>query len=173
MNQLKGGSTGPEEAGAPTWNNASSHPARRRIRYFVGQIFPLVGMVIIFGGTMLLTDILQRVLVVAVGLFFVEIAVWNLASGILPNSRQYMPLREEIDRFIQLARRLNTVAISLEQEETVAARRAFETTRDDMLEAVQRMVSMAGKEENQPDHRPAVVDLTGSGAETSGDADPS
>ena len=144
----------------------------RRIRYIVGQTLPVVGMLIIFGGTLLVTDLLQRVLVVAVGLLLVEIAVWNVASRILPNSRQYTPLREEIDRFIQLARRLNRVAVSLAKEEAVVERRAFDTARDDMLESVQRMVSMAGKVEHQPGHQPAVVNRTGADGVTSEDADP-
>ena len=99
----------------------------------------------------------------------VEIAVWNVASRILPNSRHYVPLREEIDRFIQLARRLNSVAVSLAKEETVVERKAFDLARDDMRESVQRMVGLAGKVEHQPDHQPAVVDLTRADAVTSED----
>ena len=122
---------------------------------------------------MIITDILTRVLVVALGLLFVEIAVWNVASRMLPNSRTYLPLRGEIDRFIELARCLNTEAVSLETEETVVARRAFDIARDDMLESVQRMVSMAGKAEYQPGHQPAVVDLARPNAATSEDVPPS
>ena len=144
----------------------------RRLRYFLEQALPVVGMVIVFGGAMLITDILRRVIVVAIGLLLVEIAVWNVASRILPNSRQYLPLRVEIDRFIQLARRLNAAAVTLEQEDTVPGRRIFATIRDDMVAAVHRMAGMAGKTEAQPDHQPAVVDLTGSEAVTSGDTGP-
>ena len=144
----------------------------RRLRYFLEQSLPVVGMVIVFGGAMLITDILWRVIVVAVGLLLVEIAVWNVASRILPNSRQYFPLRHEIDRFIQLARRLNAAAVTLEEEDTVPGRRIFDIVRDDMVAAVHRMAGMAGKTELQPDHQPTVVDLAGSEAVTSGDGGP-
>jgi hypothetical protein len=141
----------------------------RKLRYFIEQALPIVGMAIVFGGAMLITDILWRVIVVAVGLLLVEIAVWNLASRILPNSRQYVPFRNEVDRFIQLARSLNAAAVTLAEEETAPERRIFDTVRDDMVAAVNRMAGMAGKTEAQSGHQSAVVDLARSEAVTSED----
>ena len=74
--------------------------------------------------------------------------------------------------FIRLARRLNAAAISLAQEETVPARRTFDTVQDYMVETVHRMASIAGKTEDEPDHEPAVVDLTLSEVVTPEDARP-
>ena len=155
MNPPKGPRSGSDEAGAPSGGAGSRPTPSRRARYVVGQLLPVVGV----GGTMLVTDILRRVLVVAVGVLMVEVAVWNVANHILPDSRSYLPLRNEIDRFIQLARRLNAAAVSLAQGETVPARRTFDTVRDDMVEAVHRIANMAGKTANEPDDEPAVVHL--------------
>ena len=100
----------------PPKSTLSPRRPARRLRYVIEQALPVVGMVIVFGGAMLITDILRRVIVVAVGLLFVEVAVWNVASRILPDSRQFVPLRNEIDRFIQLARSLNAAAVTLEEK---------------------------------------------------------
>ena len=156
----------------PPKGTPSRRRPTRRLRYVIEQALPVVGMVIVFGGAMLITDILRRVIVVAVGLLLVEIAVWNLASRILPDSRQFVPLRNEIDRFIQLARSLNKAAVTLETEDTVPGRRIFDTIRDDMVAGVHRMAGIAGKTEGQPDHQPAVVDLARSEAVTSEDTGP-
>ena len=54
----------------------------------------------------------------------------------------------------------------------VPAWRTFDTVRDDMVEAVHRIASMAGKTANEPDDGPAVVDLALSEAVVSEDARP-
>ena len=70
---------------------------KRRLRRAIEFGLPIVGMLIIFGSVLFVPpDSLQiQVVVVLAGVLILEAGVWGLTTGILPNERRYLALRQE------------------------------------------------------------------------------
>ncbi len=104
---------------------------------------PILGTVLVLAGALLLHDLYARMLVVILGVFLIEAGVGKLAHPLLPSERKFKALREEVDDFIGLVRRLNTAALEIQAGDHTAEAR-FDGTRLAMLESVDRMTAFAG-----------------------------
>ena len=67
-----------------------------------------------------------------------EVSIWYAANPIFTNGRQYMELRDELDRFIDLVRQLNRVATSDHAADEI------QRVNTEMHASVDAMISMAG-----------------------------
>lgn len=99
----------------------------------------LTGVLLVLSQLLLLAYSPIHVAVVVVGVLMIYVGVWRLASHLFPNRRIYMPLREEVDEFIRLVRRLNSERAS----GNLPA--AFETGAE-LRETVERVIAVAGIE---------------------------
>lgn len=119
---------------------------KRKIRRGIEITLPLLGMGIIFGSVLFGPNSLQlQVLLVLIGVLILEAGVWGLTSGILPNERRYLALREEGDHFMGLIRLLNAAAVASDAGEEDDTR--FQETRAKMHTSVERMAELAGQDD--------------------------
>ncbi len=119
---------------------------KRKIRRGIEIALPLSGMGIIFGSVLFGPNNLQlQVLFVLIGVLILEAGVWGLTSGILPNERRYLGLREEGDHFLGLIRVLNAAAVARDEGQEDDAR--FRETRAQMHTSVERMAELAGQDD--------------------------
>ena len=120
---------------------------KRKIRRGMEIAIPLLGMGIIFLSVLFASDSLQiQVLQVLFGVLILEAGVWGLTSGILPNERRYLGLREEGDHFIGLVRELNRAAVARKGGRDDGS---FGTTLERMHGSVDRMAELAGKDADE------------------------
>ncbi len=120
----------------------------RSLRQAVNSLLPLLGMLTAFGGVLLLEDRFHVLLAVVAGILLIEAGVWQLASPILPSQRKYVELRQEVDDFIQRVRTLNRAALAARSEDPdPAAWEGYRATLAEMHASVNRMGTLAGKEE--------------------------
>jgi len=117
------------------------------IRRSVDKVLPVLGIIVVLGAVLLLWcgNLYIQLAVVMIGIFLIEAGIWQLAHPLLPSVRKYRALRTEVDDFIQLVRRLNAAAVVRESgaADGVAGVAAV---RQEMLNAIDRMVDYAGKE---------------------------
>jgi hypothetical protein len=99
----------------------------------------LTGVLLVLSQLLLLAYSPIHVAVVVLGVLMIYVGIWRLVSHMLPNRRVYMPLREEVDEFIRLVRRLNAERAS----GNLPA--AFETGAE-LRETVERVIAVAGVE---------------------------
>ena len=120
---------------------------KRRLRRAIEFGLPIVGMLIIFGSVLFVPpDSLQiQVVVVLAGVLILEAGVWGLTTGILPNERRYLALREEGDHFLSLIRGLNHAAVERNHGAAGASEKFQEAVRL-MHASVVRMANVAGQE---------------------------
>lgn len=104
-------------------------------------------MLVIFGSVLFVPqDSLQiQVVVVLAGVLILEAGVWGLTTGILPNERRYLALREEGDHFLSLIRVLNQAAVERNRGRTGASGK-FQEAVNLMHASVVRMADVAGQE---------------------------
>lgn len=118
----------------------------RSIRRSVDIALPIVGIVLVLGAVVFIWwSMYLQLAVVVLGIFLIEAGIWKLAHPLLPSVRRYGALREEVDDFIYLVRRLNAAAVARdtgadEGNTHVAA------VRQEMIDAIDRMVGYAGRE---------------------------
>ena len=119
----------------------------RLMRKTVELGMPIMGMVIVFAAVLLIppANLQIQLVVVLVGVLLIEAGVWGLTNPFLPNERQFIGLREEVDDFIDIVRLLNATAIDsrLSRE---GAEEKFEQTLEDLHTSVRRMGRLAGVE---------------------------
>ncbi len=101
----------------------------------------VAGMTMILGSIVFFfeTDY-GRIAGVVAGMLMLEAAIWYAANPYLKNTRRYLPLRAEVNKFIKLVSELHSAAVDGLPEE-------IERTRSAMHEAIERMVAAAGKTE--------------------------
>ena len=121
----------------------------RVIRRLIQAGLPLLGTVLILAAVLLLVELRLQLFVVLIGILLLQAGVWQLAQSFLPNQRKYKPLREEVDRFVNLVRRLNGQALRLQAADSPELREEVAQTRDAMLQSVDRMLALAGKTESE------------------------
>ncbi len=107
------------------------------LRTTIDQFIMLIGVVVIVAPVTAMSDSLLLLFFILLGMTLIAIGVWRLGSQLLPDRRVYVGLREEVERFIGLVRRLNSHAMdgNLALKEEVRAA---------MHESVDRMFSLAG-----------------------------
>lgn len=98
------------------------------------------GVVAVLVPVVTLADEVWQIVVVVVGLLFIEAGVWNLARRLPPEDRKYTRLRQEVEAFLEDVRVLNDHAVQGD-DEAVAA------DRDRLRERVDALVDAAGEEE--------------------------
>ncbi len=111
---------------------------RRKVNRYVALATAIVGVAIVLSSFLFLQDLLWWYVTVAIGLI---VALAGFVYGVYPfltSERQYPALREEVDRFIGLVRRLNAAAVSRSAPD-------LENVKSEMVAAVERMVDLAGK----------------------------
>ncbi len=112
---------------------------RRRLNQTAPVMSTLTGLLIVYGGFILLENDIHKLVAVTIGLVFLEIGLWYGANPVLTSERRYKALRHEIDRFINLARELNSAVVQgLSQEEV-------DLVKDAMHNSVDLMGQLAGK----------------------------
>ena len=99
----------------------------------------LTGVLLVLSQLLLLAYSPIHVAVVVLGVLMIYVGIWRLVSHMLPNRRVYMPLREEVDEFIRLVRRLNA------ERARGDFPAAFETG-SELRETVERVIAVAGVE---------------------------
>mgnify|MGYP006184653179 CR=1 FL=1 len=120
----------------------------RAIRKAVELGLPILGVALVLAAVLFFYhNLYLQIAIVLAGLVLIEAGIWNLASPILPSERKYLALREEVDSFIKLVRRLNKTTLELASEPTPQNRAKLLQVRDEMLDSVKRMEDYAGKED--------------------------
>ncbi len=111
--------------------------SRQRESTALNEILALGGVSIILLQAVLMTDSRTAVLLILLGIILNQIGVWRLASNVLPPQRMYMVLREEVDDFVALVRKLNTQVVE-------GSGVGVDDTRREMIEAIERICDAAG-----------------------------
>lgn len=138
----------------------SSSPLLRKAAASMPFTAAILGMAIVFGGITLffIASSALQVVTIALGVFVILSGIWFASNPFLKNERRYTELRSEVDRFIQLARRLNRAAVENRSREE------FEQAKAAMHESVERMAMLAGKEKTATEQGPPKLSVTnGSG----------
>lgn len=117
---------------------------RRRFNRYIALATSIVGVLIIMSSFRFSEDPLLWYAAVIVGLEIVLIGAWYAGNPILTSERRYPGLRQEVDRFTDLVRRLNRVALAASPAEELQQVRAA------MLESVEKMVELAGQPGKPP-----------------------
>ena len=107
------------------------------LRKAINSVLILGGVAIIAVQVLMIAETGNEMAVVAIGIMMVYLGVWDLASRLLPNRRVYRRFRAEIDRFLDLARTLNTRAVNDDEA-------GVHQVRAEMIDAVDRLVESAG-----------------------------
>ena len=117
------------------------------IRKAIQPAISILGMVVVFGGVLLVppSNLRLMIMIVMVGVVILEVGVWGLAETILPNQRLYLSYRAEVTHFMSLVPELNAAALARDSGAEGAEER-FQDTLSLMREAVQHMEKVAGKE---------------------------
>lgn len=111
-----------------------------RWRDVLEKALAIGGVVAVLVPVVTLADQVWQIVVVVVGLLFIEAGVWNLARRLPPEDRTYTRLRHEVEAFLEDVRVLNDHAVQGDQE-------AMEADRDRLRERVDAMVDAAGEKE--------------------------
>jgi hypothetical protein len=111
-----------------------------RWRDVLEKVLAIGGVVVVLVPVVTLADDVWQIVVVVVGLLFIEAGVWNLAGRLPPEDRKYTRLRHEVEAFLEDVRVLNGHAVQGDDE-------AVDADRARLRERVDAMVDAAGKEE--------------------------
>ena len=113
----------------------------RTLVSYVPVATALVGVTLVITSVVFfyVEDDLRRLMSVTLGLGILMIGIWFAANPFIKNARRFMPLRREVDGFIDLVRLLNTQVLGEAAPENVAR------TTAEMHESVERMVEEAAK----------------------------
>jgi hypothetical protein len=88
----------------------------------------------------------ERFLIAALGLIVMEVGIFQVATFIFPNEREYKPLRKETDYFLRLVRRLNRAAVAAQQGSPNAGEE-LDRVQEEMHHSIERMLRVAGLSE--------------------------
>ncbi len=120
----------------------------RRLRNVIDTCLPFVGIAVILSAMVSLRESPKlQIAVVGLGMVLIQLGIWRAAHRLMPNGRQYLSLRAEVDLFLGLVRQLNTAALTLKEDDSPANQLAFEIVQGRMKQAVPRMAELAGKTE--------------------------
>lgn len=113
---------------------------RRTVNRYIGLASAILGMAIIMSSFLFLDNLFVWYATVIVGLLVVLGGFLYGAHPFLTSERRHFELRAEVDRFIELVRKLNSAAMAPGSEEE------FERLKAQMMASVERMGELAGKE---------------------------
>ena len=111
---------------------------RRIVNRSIPLVGSLAGVIIILATVINVAESVNTVAMVAVGVLLLEVSIWYAANPIFTNGRQYLGLRDELDRFIDSVRQLNRASTTPHAEDEVKRINA------EMHESVDAMVRLAG-----------------------------
>ena len=118
----------------------------RALRNVIDISLPFVGVGVIVGAMVTMRESLwSQVALVGLGVLLIQLGIWKTAHQLMPNGRQYLTLRAEVDQFVGFIRELNTAALAVREDDSPQNRLAFEIVQGRMRQAVARMAAVAGK----------------------------
>lgn len=120
--------------------------AMRSIRRFSQFLITMLGAAIVVYAVYMVEPLRDRVLYAALGLFIMEIGIWQVTAFLFPNEREFQPLREETDYFLKLVRRMNRAAVAKERGSENAIEE-MDRVQEEMLHSVDRIRRLAGQTE--------------------------
>lgn len=120
-------------------SDKSASSFRRKFNRYIALTTAIVGTLVIMSSFLLSENPLAWYASVIIGLEVVLIGSWYASNPILTSERRNPGLRDEVDRFMDLVRRLNR-----------APAEELQQVRAAMLESVERMVEVVGEEGNPP-----------------------
>ncbi len=82
----------------------------QRLRNVIDRFVIYTGVVLVLGMMLLTEASVQQTSLVLFGLLLVQLGVWRVAGALLPDARRNQPLRDEVNRFINLVREMYRVA---------------------------------------------------------------
>jgi uncharacterized membrane protein YccC len=133
---------------------------RRNFNRYVGLAATLVGMGLVFLSFVVAYEDQARIAVISGGFLILLVGLWYAANPFMTTTREFVDLREELDRFIGLARALNNAALDGGSEK-------FERAKDKMHASVDQMAQLAGKRSGAPARQPAgAIDQVGASSTT-------
>jgi hypothetical protein len=115
----------------------------RGIRRFTQLLLTVLGGLIVLYAVMRVDAFRERALITILGLLIMEVGIWQVASFLFPNHREYKPLRKETDYFLRLVRRLNRAAVAAQQGSTNAIDE-MDRVEEEMHHSIGRMRRLAG-----------------------------
>jgi hypothetical protein len=119
-------------------------PPMRSIRRVSQFLITMLGAAIVVYAVYMVEPLRERVLFAALGLFIMEIGIWQVTAFLFPNERDYLPLREETDYFLKLVRRMNRAAVAMEKGSANAIEE-MDRVQEEMLHSVDRIRRLAGQ----------------------------
>jgi hypothetical protein len=124
---------------------APASPSRRRWRRQLDPYVSVLGILVILGAVLFGQELRTQIVVTTCGIVPIEVGVWRLAQRLLPSEPQYLALRAEVDRFLQLVRHLNAAALARRAHDAPETHQAFAQVYQEMQQAVAWMAMLAGK----------------------------
>lgn len=121
----------------------------RTTRTLISNGLPFVGVLIVLSSVLLVQEVGMQLIVVMIGLLIMEASVWRIASWLLPSERQYHALRHETERFVTLARELNSAAVAAKKSDSEVNRQRCDEMRQAMHQAVDHMAEVAGMTDDE------------------------
>lgn len=118
----------------------------RSIRRFSQFLITLLGAAIVVYAVYMVEPLRERLLYAALGLFIMEVGIWQVTAFLFPNEREFKPLRDETDYFLKLVRRMNRAAVATERGSTNAVEE-MDRVHQEMLHSVDRIRRLAGQTE--------------------------
>ncbi|MGQ0813267.1 MAG: hypothetical protein ACT4O1_02245 [Gemmatimonadota bacterium] len=116
----------------------------RSIRRVSQFLLTALGAAIVVYAVYLVEPMRERVLFALLGLFIMEIGIWQVTAFLFPNEREFAPLRTETDYFLKLVRRLNRAALAAERGSANAVEE-MDRVQNDMYHSVDRMRRLASQ----------------------------
>jgi len=113
---------------------------RRLFNRYVGLGTAVLGTLIVLSSFLFLDNLFAWYATVMAGLLVVMAGFLYAAYPLLTSERRFVELREEVDNFMFLVRQLNNAATAS------SGAAALEEVKSAMIESVQRMADLAGKE---------------------------
>ncbi len=110
---------------------------RRVVNRYVGLIAALVGMAVVLSSLLFLDNLVVWYATIMTGLAVVLGGFLYGAHPFLTNERRHRALREEVDRFMELVRQLNEIAVSSGSEDEL------EHLKSRMIASVEQMAAVA------------------------------
>lgn len=118
----------------------------RGIRRLTQLLLTLLGTALAMLAVLRIETFYDRVLIAVLGLMLMQVGIWQLTSSLLPNQREYRPLRNETDYFLSLLRRMNRAAVAAEGGSKYA-QAEVDRLHTELHHSVDRMLKLAGRTE--------------------------
>lgn len=118
----------------------------RSVRRLTQLLFTITGTGLALYAVLRIGGLYDRVLVAALGLLLMQVGIWQFTATLLPNQREFRPLRKETDYFLSLLRRMNRAAVAAEGGSAYAAGEV-ERLHAELHHSVDRMLRLAGRTE--------------------------